>query len=99
MRIHRVGTLTLGCILILFGVLFLFHLFVPGLTYDVVFRMWPVILIMLGGETLYCSRRYEDFQYDFGAVMMTLLLGFLTVCMAASDLLFRWAAVCGGIAI
>lgn len=94
MKIHRVGTMTLGCILILFGGLFLIHLFVPGLTYETVFRMWPVILIMLGAETLYCCRRCEEFHYDFGAVLMALLIGFLTVCMAASDLMLQWMRIC-----
>lgn len=79
MRIHRIGTITLGSILILFGGLFFCRIFIPGLTYEAVFRLWPLILILFGAETLYCSNKYESFSYDFGAVCMALLPGFLTV--------------------
>lgn len=90
MRIHRVGTITLGSILIIFGSLFFCHIFFPALTYETVFHLWPLILVLLGAETLYCSRKYEDFRYDFGAICMVLLVGFMTVCMALSDLVLRW---------
>ena len=91
MRTHRVGTVTLGSILILFGSLFLCHIFLPWITYETVFRLWPLILILLGFETLYCSRKYEDFSYDFGAVTMTILVGLVAVCMAYADLLIQWS--------
>lgn len=92
MKLHRVGSITLGCILIGFGSLFLCHIFFPALRYEFVFRLWPLILIFLGAETLFCSKKYEQFRYDFGAVCMMILLGFLTVCMAYADLLFQWAS-------
>lgn len=91
MKIHRIGTITLGGILILYGSLFFCRIFIPSLTYEAVFRLWPLILIAYGAETLYCNGKYENFSYDFGAVCMTLLLGFMTVCMAYTDLVFQWS--------
>ena len=52
MRTHKVGTFTLGCTLVLFGVLFLVHLFGGVLTYSFIFRLWPVVFLLLGGEVL-----------------------------------------------
>lgn len=90
MKIHRVGTITLGTILIVFGSLFFCRIFIPTLSYELVLRFWPFILIMLGLETLYSSRKYEDFRYDFGAICMALLVGFMTVCMAYAELMLQW---------
>lgn len=56
-RIHRVGTVTFGCILILFGVLFLAHIFVPWLRYEYVLRLWPLVFIFLGIEVLVGNHR------------------------------------------
>ena len=44
-RTHRVGSITLGSALVLFGILFLVHLFVPVLTYEIIFHIWPCIFI------------------------------------------------------
>ena len=52
-RVHRVGTVTFGCILIVFGSLFLAHVFIPVLSYAFIFRLWPFILILLGVEVLW----------------------------------------------
>lgn len=90
MKTHRVGTITLGSILIIFGGLFFLRIFIPALSFEAVFQFWPVILIMLGLETIICSRKYEDFHYDFGAVCMALLVGFMTVCMAYAELTLQW---------
>lgn len=46
MRTHKVGTFTLGCTLILFGVLFLVRLFGGVLTYSFIFRLWPVVFLL-----------------------------------------------------
>ncbi len=46
-RTHRVGSITLGSALVLFGILFLVHLFVPVLTYEIIFHIWHVSLSCL----------------------------------------------------
>ncbi len=53
-RTHRVGSITLGSTLVLFGILFLVHLFVPVLTYEIIFHIWPCIFLLLGIEILLC---------------------------------------------
>ena len=44
-RTHRVGSITLGSALVLFGILFLVHLFVPVLTYEIIFHILSLIHI------------------------------------------------------
>lgn len=91
MRTHRIGSLTLGSILVLFGFLFFISIFYSELSYETIFRLWPLTLILLGFETLLGSFKYETFTYDFGAICMMLLIGFLTLSMAYADLFIRWA--------
>lgn len=37
MRTHRVGTITLGLCLIVFGTLFFIHMFLPTLRYEMIY--------------------------------------------------------------
>lgn len=55
-RIHRVGSLTLGLTLLLFGVLFLLHTVGLAISYEMILRLWPVVLIILGIEILLAVR-------------------------------------------
>ncbi len=63
-RVHRVGTVTFGCILILFGILFLAHIFVPWLHYEYVLRLWPLVFIFLGVEVLVGNHRVSKMKAD-----------------------------------
>lgn len=38
-RTHRIGTITLGVALVVFGSLFLVHLFLPALKYQMIFTL------------------------------------------------------------
>ncbi|MCM1136595.1 MAG: DUF5668 domain-containing protein, partial [Clostridium sp.] len=60
-RIHRVGSVTFGLVLIIIGILFLLRLFFPRLNYEMIYHFWPLILIMLGVEVLFGSakKNYE----------------------------------------
>ena len=51
-RSRKIGVLTLGVSLVVFGLLFLLRLFIPWFDYLYVMRFWPVILILLGVEVL-----------------------------------------------
>ena len=42
-RIHRVGSVTFGLLLVLTGILFLIRAFFPRLDYEVVFHFWPLV--------------------------------------------------------
>ena len=48
MRTHRIGTMTLGAGLVAFGILFLIRSFWQGISYGVILRCWPLLLICLG---------------------------------------------------
>lgn len=99
-KVHRVGTVTFGCLLILFGILFLVRLFVPALDYEVIFHMWPLIFIFLGIEVLAANHRVAglirqeaetvSFVYDKAAILLTICLSFFAMFMAAVDNAMRY---------
>lgn len=98
-RIRRVGSVTFGIVLIVTGVLFLVHLFLPRLDYRMVFQFWPLILITLGVEVLFGSRqktyevRNEKGQiieqskviYDVSAIILTFVLTGFSLFMGLID--------------
>ena len=74
MKTRRVGSLTCGALLIIFGVLFMVHMFVPALKYEFIIKFWPVILIALGVEMLLSCRNKEEgikLKYDGAAIFLT----------------------------
>lgn len=82
MRVRRVGSITCGGILILFGSLFMVHMFCPALNLEFIMKLWPLILIALGIEMVISNMRRnsgeEILKYDKGAIVIT----FLTMCFA-----------------
>ena len=51
-RTHRVGAITAGFSMIVFGALLLSHSLFGVFDYEIIFSLWPVILIGLGVELL-----------------------------------------------
>lgn len=103
-RIRRVGTLTFGCMLLLFGVLFLIHIFVSGLNYRIIFRCWPCILIFLGIEVLAGNHKASkmagegqevQFIYDKAAIVLMICITFFAMAMAAADFMMQYAYLYG----
>ena len=92
MRTHRVGTITAGLSMIAFGVLFLLHILFQNVSYELIFRLWPVILIGLGLELLASARGKDTFVYDKAAIFLLILLTFFAMGMAGADLVFRYCA-------
>ena len=45
---RRVGTLTAGVSMVVFGALFLLQLVVPTVTIRLIASLWPLVLIFLG---------------------------------------------------
>ncbi len=86
-KTHRVGTFTLGGMLIIFGVLFLLRIFNLGITYDLIFKLWPTIFISLGGEILIANfkQQGEKLIYDKTAFGLILVLSFFAMGMAVID--------------
>lgn len=85
---RRVGTLTAGVSMVLFGALFLLRLFLPAITLRLIVSLWPLVLVFLGIETLlaYAMNREEKMRYDAGSVVIIIALAFFTVCMAAAQI-------------
>lgn len=105
--VRRVGTVTFGIVLIATGILFLIHLAIPSFRCFVVYRFWPVILILLGIEVLLGSRgrNYEVLDdagevveqskmvYDVPAILLTSLLTLFSMCMAAVEFVGSGASI------
>lgn len=92
-RVHRVGTITFGLVLVLFGCLFLMRLFLPQIDYQFIFRLWPCTLICLGIEVLMASADKEAvFTYDKTAVMLMVILVIFAMGMAGMDFIMEHAA-------
>lgn len=92
-RTHRVGTITCGLMLTLYGILFLLHMAVPTLNYWIIFRLWPVVFIMLGVEILISSvgknQDKRKFVYDFPAVLVIIIMMLFAMIMAAVEAAVR----------
>ncbi len=89
MKTRRVGSVTFGLTLIVFGTLFLVHMAAPSLNYDMIFQCWPVIFILLGIEILVENHRSNaagcKFVYDFPAILMLGLMLFFAMMMAVVE--------------
>lgn len=90
MRQRRVGTITLGGILILYGIAFLLHTFIEGVSYYLIFKLWPVIFLVLGIEVLFASIRWkgQEFKYDFAAILIVCILVVFAMGMAGLDWIY-----------
>lgn len=85
-HIHRVGTITFGVILVLFGILFLLRILYPALDYQLICRLWPCALIGLGLEVLAGAMdKRAVFVYDKTAVIFMLLILLFAMCMGGME--------------
>lgn len=87
MKIRRVGTFTLGLSLLFFGCLFLLHIFNAAVSYELILKLWPIILIFLGVEVLtaHFTLKNTQFKYDFGSFFILAALTFFTMGMACAE--------------
>jgi UDP-N-acetylmuramyl pentapeptide phosphotransferase/UDP-N-acetylglucosamine-1-phosphate transferase len=83
-KTHRVGTITLGGMLVTFGILFLLRIFLTGLSFEVIFKLWPIIFIFLGGEILIANfqQKEEKLVYDKTAFALIIILSFFAMGMS-----------------
>lgn len=95
MKTRRVGTFTLGALLIIFGALFLLRIFFDALSYDIIFRLWPIIFICLGSEILMMNLKKNDenatFVYDKAAIALIIVLSFFAIGMAITEVCIDYA--------
>lgn len=88
---RRVGTLTAGIVLVIFGTIFLLRTFMPAFNISWIISFWPVVLILLGIEIIaaYAINKEEKMQYDFAAIMLVIILSFFAIGMAGVEFLIQ----------
>ena len=72
---RRVGTFTLGVVLVLSGIAMLLCMFFPTLDLTVLLKLSPLILVSLGAETLLAARRGSALTPDNAKLLVELRLG------------------------
>ena len=87
LRGRRVGTLTAGITLIVFGLLFLGRIIVPVLDYSFVMSLWPLVLLFLGIEVIvsYIVNKEEKIRYDSGAIALVIFLAMFAMVMGGAE--------------
>lgn len=83
---RRIGTFTLGWVLVAAGIVMILALFCPKKDFRWMLKLSPVILISLGTEVLLGSRKKERLKYDWVAM----LLCFVIVCAALVMFALAW---------
>lgn len=84
---RRVGTLTAGIVLVIFGILFLLRLGFPNINISMIVSLWPLILVLLGIEIIaaYAINKEEKMRYDTGAIFLIIILSFFAMGMAGTE--------------
>jgi len=80
MKINRVGTITMAIILIALGVI-IFIAQISGTTaIDLIMKLWPLMLILLGSEILYYRFISKDkdtvIKYDILSIFLVMIILF-----------------------
>lgn len=83
---RRVGTFTLGVVLILSGIAMLLCMFFPALDLTFLLKLSPLILVSLGAETLLAARRGSAIRYDW----VGMILCFVLVSCALGLFVIAW---------
>ena len=96
---RRVGTLTAGIILVIFGVIFLLRLVTANINIYLIASLWPIILVLLGIEIIvaYIINKEEKMKYDFGAIVLVIILVFFAMGMGAAEFVINHLAQFKGI--
>jgi hypothetical protein len=72
---RRIGTLTFGALLIVFGILMILQMFINTDILRYVIKLWPVIFIFYGIETIYFATKKDvKIKYDIGAFILTFFI-------------------------
>lgn len=90
-RSHRVGTFTLGGMLITFGIIFLLRIFISAISFSIVFKLWPIIFIFLGLEILIANfnQKEEKLVYDKTAFALIIILSFFAMGMSMVEFIME----------
>ena len=84
---RRVGTLTSGIILVMFGIMFLLKVVITNINILLIASLWPLILVSVGIEIIvaYIINKEEKMQYDFGAIILVVILAFFALGMGGAE--------------
>lgn len=96
MHTRRVGSITCGISLIVFGIMFLISPFLDKINYSFILHFWPIILIGLGVEILAANRHCRNdencsLKYDKGAIIMMIILMLFAACMGTAEFYLKYA--------
>lgn len=96
MRTRRVGTFTLGADLIIFGILFMLRVFTNIISYSMVFKLWPVLFILLGIEIIMGNTKEKESNviYDGYAIFLIVLLTIFAMGMAGMQYILENGSIC-----
>lgn len=93
MKTKRVGSVTCGLTFLSFGILLLLHSLFQMISLNLIFKLWPLILISIGIEmlisTLHSKKEEFKFIYDTGAIILLFTLTFFSVGMGLLELIIR----------
>ena len=83
MKTRRVGTLTLGVTMVFTGILYFVNMFIPAISYNMIFRAWPLVFILLGTEILVKNIKSEEsvWVYDKWGIVLTMGLSLFAMFM------------------
>lgn len=90
-RTRRVGVLTLGITLIVFGCIFIYKTIFNRISYGFILKLWPCILIILGLEILisYICNKEEEYKYDGYSVLLLLVMSVFSMFMASMEFFYK----------
>lgn len=88
-KTHRVGSITAGAGMIIFGILFLVHLIFDYMSYTTIFSLWPIILIGLGIELLLSNFLEKKIVYDKASIFLLISMAFFAMIMALVDVCIK----------
>lgn len=88
---RRVGTLTTGIILVVFGIMFLMRIVFKNINYDIIISLWPVVFILLGIEVIasYVVNKQEKIRYDAWGIFLVIIMSFFSMAMAAVQIVIQ----------
>lgn len=87
MRTRRVGTISMAIVLICFGVLILISQVSEISGVKLAIKLWPCILILLGGEILWFSYKAKKenndmiIKYDIFSIFIVLVILFVNIVL------------------
>lgn len=88
---HRVGSITAGVSMMVFGGMLLSHSLLDIMDYQRILSFWPVILIGLGIELLLSNFCVKKIVYDKGAIVLMFVMTFFAIGMAVTEVCMKAA--------